>query len=132
MDARAAARRWAQAWERSWREHDPELLLPVYAEGVEFRSSPFRDPQHPVAYATWAYESEEAAEPRFAEPLAEGDRAAVEWWTTVVDGEGAEATIAGCSFLRFDAAGRVVEEHGYWNDDDGHRVPFHGWGRPDG
>jgi len=131
METRDAARNWARIWERAWREHEPELLRAVYAEDCDFRSSPFRSPQDPVAYAEWAFTGEQAAEPRFGEPLVEGDRAAVPWWTTTIGDDGSEATIAGCSLLRFDAAGRVVEELGYWNAVDA-IAPFPGWGRPDG
>ena len=57
----------------------------------------------------------------------DGDRAAVEWWATVVSADG-EQTLAGCSLLRFDPDGRVVEEHDYWNAADGHVQPFDAWG----
>jgi hypothetical protein len=119
METREAARQWAALWERAWRDHEPELLGAVYAEGCDFRSSPFRSPQDPVAYARWAFADERAADPRFGEPLVDGDRAAVPWWTTSVANDGGETTLAGCSLLRFDASGRVVEELGYWNVIDG-------------
>jgi hypothetical protein len=132
METREAARRWARAWEQAWRGHDPEPLRRVYADGAVFRSSPFVDPRPPLEYAAWAFEDERSAEPRFGEPVVDGDRAAVAWWTTVVNDDGREQTIAGSSHLRFDSDGLVAEEHGYWNLTDGHVEPFAGWARPDG
>ena len=132
MDAREAARRWAAAWERSWRTHDPEPLRAVYAEDCVFRSSPFRDPEPPWEFADWAYADEESAEPRFAEPVVDGDRAVVAWWATVANADGSSQTLAGSSHLRFDGNGLVVEECGYWNAEDGRVRPFAGWGRPAG
>jgi SnoaL-like protein len=132
MDTREAARRWARTWERAWREHDPELLREVYAEGCIFRSSPFREPQDPVEYAAWAFEGEASAEPTFAEPIVDGERAAVPWWTTRTGDDGAEQTIVGCSLLRLGEDGRAVEEHDAWLAVDRHESPFPGWARPDG
>jgi hypothetical protein len=58
--------------------------------------------------------------------LVDGDRAAVQWWALVVN-SGGEQTLAGCSLLRFDHEGRVVEECGYWNEAAGHVRRFAGW-----
>jgi SnoaL-like domain len=126
METRDAARRWAQAWQRAWNEQDVNLLAPVYAEGCVFRSSPFREPAVPSEYVAWAFSDEESAQARFAEPVVDGDRAAVEWWATVVGADG-EQTLAGCSLLRFDRDGRVVEERDYWNAAEEHVQPFPGW-----
>ncbi len=130
MDAAVAARRWAGEWERAWREHDLERVAALYADGAEFRSSPFRDPQPPGEYAAWAFESEgRDPQVRFAAPLAIGpDRALVEYWANVRDRTGNETTIAGVSLLRFDGRGLVVEERDYWNEAEGHRRPHPRWG----
>ena len=129
MIAEDAARRWADAWMRSWRAKDPELLESVYAEDAVFRSHPFRDPQPPLEYASWAY-AEEEGEPEvwFGEPLAAGDRAAVEWWAVVIE-NGEHVSLAGTSILRFDSEGRVVDQHDYWNSTPGRVTPWQGWGR---
>jgi hypothetical protein len=57
-----------------------------------------------------------------------GDCAVVEWWTVGRAGE-ETLTLAGVSLLRFDAAGMVKEERGYWNETPGSLEPFEGWGR---
>ncbi len=51
-----------------------------------------------------------------------GDRAAVEWWAVARAGE-EELTLAGVSLLRFDGAGMVVDERGYWHEQPGPHEP---------
>jgi hypothetical protein len=76
VNTEAAARRWSDAWTRSWRAKEPELLAPVYADSAVFRSHPFREPQQPLDYARWAFSEEEGeAEVWFGEPLVAGSRA---------------------------------------------------------
>ena len=65
---------------------------------------------------------------RFGEPVEEGDRAAVEWWATLVLPDGEEQALAGCSVLRFDEQGLVVEARDYWHLEPGRREPPAGWG----
>jgi hypothetical protein len=42
---------------------------------------------------------------RFGEPIAEGDRVAVEWWATMT-ADGDPVTLVGCLLLSFAADGR--------------------------
>jgi hypothetical protein len=128
VDANAAARAWIDAWTRSWRAKDPELLRPVYSEDARFRSHPFRDTQPPLEYAAWAY-GEEEGEPEvwMAEPLVVGETAAIEWWAVVVE-NGEDVSLAGTSWLRFDDDGRVVDQHDYWGTSPGRTPPWEGWG----
>ena len=80
-------------------------------------------------YVAWAFSDEEpGADVRFAEPLAAGDRAAVEWWATVTYG-GEEQTLAGVSLLRFDGDGLVAEQHDVWSSEPGRRAPHAAFGR---
>jgi hypothetical protein len=124
-----AARRWAQEWERAWREHDVEAVAALYANGARFRSHPFRELQPPGDYAAWAFESEEAGgDVRFAEPVVVGNgRAAVEWWAVTQEPSSGEVTLAGVSLLRFDADGLVVDQRDYWVEADGRGEPYEGW-----
>ena len=128
MDAEDAARAWIDAWTRSWRAKDADLLAPVYVEGARFRSHPFRKLQPPLDYARWAY-SEEEGKPEvwMGEPVVSGDRAVVEWWAVVVE-NGVEVSLAGTSWLQFDEDGRVVDEHDYWGTAPGRNEPWPGWG----
>jgi hypothetical protein len=129
MDAEAAARAWIDAWSRSWRELDAGVLEPIYAPDAVHRSHPFREPGNPIDYARWAL-SEEEGEPEvwMGEPIVSGDRAAIEWWASVIE-NGKTISLAGTSVVRFDAAGRAVEQTDYWGQADGRTPPFKGWGR---
>ena len=121
--------RWADAWTRAWNTGDVSALEDVYAAGCVHRSHPFRDPESsPLDYARRALADEEDIEARFGEPVVDGDRAAVEWWATLLE-EGREITLAGCSILRFDCEGRCIEQLDYWAQADGRHPAFPGWGR---
>jgi hypothetical protein len=48
---------------------------------------------------------------RVGEPVAEGARAAFEWWAT-----GGGVTLAGCSIVRFGPDGRCEEHREYWHE----------------
>src|SRR5690349_16332856 len=124
MDTRAAATRWARTWETSWPRRDVEAMVALYAPGASYRSNALRD-AHPGSArgyleAELPRESEIAC--RFGEPIAEDDRAAVEWWASWVE-EGETVTLAGTTVLRFDADGHVVEHVDYWLQDSGRPQP---------
>ena len=128
MDTESAARNWIDAWSRSWRELDADLLEPAYAPEAIHRSHPFREPGNPIDYARWAL-SEEEGEPEvwMGEPIVSGDRAAIEWWAALIE-NGQEVTLAGTSIVRFGDDGRAVEQHDYWGQADGRVSPWEGWG----
>jgi hypothetical protein len=121
VDAAEAARAWVNAWQRAWPPGDPEPLHAVYADGAIFYSHPFRDRQPPLEYAAWAFGEQASAECRFGDPLAAGDRAAVDWWAVMSGADGSEQTIAGTSLLRFDQDGLVVEQRDVWAEQPGRR-----------
>jgi hypothetical protein len=56
-----------------------------------------------------------------------GSRAAVEFWVTMLNG-GAEVTLAGILFLRFDANGLCEELREAWHFTDGRLDPPAAWG----
>jgi hypothetical protein len=128
----AAARRWAQTWERSWRELDVEPIAALYADGVVWRTTPFRPPslgtEGARGYVVQAFADEADVELcRFGEPRVTGDAATVEWWA-VLQEEGRLATLAGVSLLRFDAEGLVAEQRDYWFLEDSRHEPPPEWG----
>ena len=45
VGVRQAAQRWADVWERGWREHDAAAIVTPYAEGAFWQQHPFRDPE---------------------------------------------------------------------------------------
>ena len=63
----------------------------------------------------------------FGEPIVDGDRAAVQWWASLIE-NGEEVTYAGTSNLRFNADGLVLDEWDSWNRADGRLEPPPGWG----
>jgi SnoaL-like domain len=115
VDTRAAARRWADTWQRGWRALDPTEIVALYHDGALFLSSPSRPPEPPRDYVQRVFGEEESAECDFGEPVVDGDRAAVEWRATTRLRDGGAEELAGVSLLRFDGAGRVVEQRDFWN-----------------
>ena len=128
METREAARRWVEGWSNAWPAADADGVAELYAEGARFRSQPFRDLQSPRAYAEWTFSEQDEAECRFGEPFVVGDRAVVEYWA-IVRYQGREETIAGVALIRFGPDGRVLEQHDYWNSQEGRVEPPEGWGR---
>ncbi len=112
MDTREAAQRWADVWERGWREHDADAITALYADGALWQQHPFREPE--PGYLARVFAEEESAECQFGRPIVDGDQAAVRWTaqTRLVDG-GTE-DLAGVSVLRFDASGLVLEHRDFW------------------
>jgi ketosteroid isomerase-like protein len=128
----AAARRWADVWARGWREHDVDAIAALYADDAVHFSAPFREanrgPGGVREYVEWAFADEVRAETWFGEPVAAGDRAAVEWWAVSEDSSGREITLAGASLIRFDGDGLVREQYDSWNEEDGRREPPESFG----
>ena len=112
MDIREAAQRWADVWERGWREHDSDAIGALYAAGASWQQHPFREPES--AYVARVFDEEESARCEFGTPIVDGDRAAVPWsaQTRLLDG-GAEDLI-GVSLLRFTSDGLVIEQRDIW------------------
>ena len=123
------ARRWAEGYQRAWEADDPDAAASLYTPDCVFRSAPFRDPEPPAEYTRRVFPEASATGVHFGEPVEEGGRAAVEWWATLVTPDGGEQALAGCSLLRFDDEGLVVESRDYWHLEPGRRDPPSGWGR---
>ena len=113
VDTREAAQRWAQVWERGWREHDAAAIDALYAEGAFWQQHPFREPD--PGYLARVFAEEESAECRFGAPLVDGDQAAVPWSAQTRLTDGGSEDLAGVSLLRFGIDGLVVEERDFWN-----------------
>lgn len=130
MDADEAARRWAEVWTRAWPAHDAEAIVALYAREAKYLSHPFRTPDEGLdgvrSYLTRTLGEEDTIECRYGEPVANGNRAAVEWWASWTE-EREEITIAGTTLLRFDLRGLVVDHRDYWNQFDGRRPPYPNW-----
>jgi SnoaL-like domain len=130
VDVEAAARRWQQTWQRGWRDRDVEAIASLYADDAVYRALAFREPDRGIAgvcrYLEENFGVEEQIECWFGEPIAAGNRAAVEWWGTWIE-NGQRLTLAGTTVLRFDSNGQVVDHRDYWNQVERREPPFEGW-----
>jgi len=113
MDTREAAQRWADVWERGWREHDAVGITALYAEGAFWKQHPFRDPE--PDYLARVFAEEESAQCQFGTPIVDGDQAAVPWNAQARLADGGTENLAGVSLLRFSDDGLVLEERDFWN-----------------
>src|SRR5262249_19161436 len=129
MAAVSFARRWADAYKLAWESGEAAAAAALYRDDCVFRSAPFRERETPLATTPRVFPEARAEDVRFGEPIEEGDRAAVEWWATLVLPDGEEHAIAGCSVLRFDDQGLVAEARDHWHMEPGRRPPPHRWGR---
>jgi ketosteroid isomerase-like protein len=133
VDGEASARAWVDGWSRGWPARDPEVIASLYTEDSIFLSHPFREAKRGGAgaaeYASWVFEDQADVEFRFGDPIASGDRAAVDWWAVITAHDGAQGTLAGVSLLRFDEDGRVREQRDTWVEEPG-RIELPGWARP--
>ena len=127
MDTQAAARAWVEAWEAGWPANDIERIAARYRPDAPYRSHPFREVTTAREYITQAFTEEELVRCWFGDSIAEGDRAAIEYWAILRSPDGGEITIAGHSHLRFDDEGLVAEHRDYWNQRDGAVEPPSGW-----
>ena len=103
-DTREAAIRWADVWERGWREHDSKAIPPSTRRA--WQQHPFREPE--PDYLARVFVEEESAQCEFGAPLVDGDRAAVPWRAqTKLVGAGAEDLVGGLTLtLRRGRTGR--------------------------
>ena len=131
MDVAAAARAWAHTWRAAWPARDEDAVVALYADDAVYRSHPFREPhrgQDGVRdYVRQSFAEEADVECWFGEPVAAGNRAAVEYWA-VLQEAGREVTLAGTTVLRFRSDGLVEEHRDCWTMQDGRLPPPPGWG----
>lgn len=130
METAEAARRWSDTWRRAWPAGDMEAIAALYAENTAYRALAFREPDLGLAgarrYLSENFDAEDQLECWFSEPVVDGERAAVEWWGTWIEG-GKRLTLAGATLLRFTAEGLVADHRDYWNQADRLERPYPGW-----
>jgi len=130
MDVEVAARRWAEVWSSAWPARDTEAIAALYADDAVYRALAFREPDLSLAgvrrYLAENFAAESELECWFGEPVAAGNRAAVEWWGTWVE-RGERLTLAGATLLRFGDDGKVVDQRDYWNEVERREPPYAGW-----
>jgi SnoaL-like protein len=104
-------------------------VLTLFTEDASYRSNPFDEPHvgHEGISAYWdgITTQQRDARVRMGSPYVDGNRVAVEWWTTMVS-EGEEVSLPGCLLLgssRMDDAAASAR-----NFAPGRREPFADWG----
>jgi ketosteroid isomerase-like protein len=125
---------WLEGYRRAWEEADTPAVLGLFTEDATYRSHPLR----PVyaghdgiaAYWTGVTEDQHDVQVRFGDPIVDGDRVAVEWWTTMRAGPD-PVTLAGCLLLTFAPDGRCQALRECWNVAEAILTPPPDWGRLD-
>jgi ketosteroid isomerase-like protein len=125
---------WLDAYRRAWEQADTPAVLGLFRPDATYRSHPLR-PAHRghrgiADYWARATADQQDVRVRLGDPIVDGDRVAVEWWTTMTAG-GAPATLAGCLLLTFAADGRCQALRECWNLAEGLVDPPADWGRLD-
>lgn len=124
-------REWLDAYKKAWEERDPDAAAALFTDDAPYREQPYEEPfvgpRGVRDYWARVTATQEGVHLEYGEPVVQGDRAAVEWWVTLVNG-GAEVTLAGEFMLRFDESGRCRELREYWHVAEGRRSPPPGWG----
>jgi len=124
---------WVEGYFRAWDEKDADAAAALFTEQAIYRDQPYGDVHHGPggvrAYWTGVTATQEDVRTRFGTIVAgaDGRRAAVEFWVTMLNG-GAEVTLAGILFLRFDASGLCEELREAWHFTEGRLDPPAGWG----
>ena len=129
MDANAA-RDWLDHFGQAWRDGNPQAAGDLFTDHAVYRSDPFRPAligrSAIVDYWERAAGSQSGIAVTFGDPLVQGDRVAVEWWS-VTNQSGRPTTDAGGLFLTFENE-RCTELREYWNLTEEVVAVPEGWG----
>lgn len=108
---------WARRYGRAWEDGDEDAIAALFTHDAVYRSAPFRKPYRGEveirAYWKGGAGTQQEVRVRMGRPFVDGQRAAVEWWTTMVDPDDGEVTLPGCLLLRFAPDGRCSELREY-------------------
>jgi ketosteroid isomerase-like protein len=124
---------WIAGYGRAWEERDAEAAGELFTENAIYRDQPLGEAhagrEGVREYWRGVTASQDEVRVRFGDPIvsADGRRAAVEFWVTMLNG-GAEVTLTGILFLRFDADGLCEELREAWHFGEGRVEPPAGWG----
>ncbi|HUO46209.1 MAG TPA: nuclear transport factor 2 family protein [Acidimicrobiia bacterium] len=121
---------WVEDLRQAWESGDPGQAGSLFTEDAIYHSHPFRPPLEgrEAIEAYWANATADQAnlQVTMGRPLLDGNRAAVEWWTVMVE-RGTQTTDAGALILEFHG-GRCSRLREYWNLLEGTVGPSPGWG----
>jgi ketosteroid isomerase-like protein len=125
---------WLDGYRRAWERADTPGLVGLFTPDASYRSHPLR-PAHTghdgvAAYWDRATAGQEDVRVRFGDPIVDGDRVGVEWWTTM-RAAGDPVTLVGCLLLHFAPAGRCRSLRECWHLSEDLRPPPPDWGQVD-
>ena len=124
---------WLAGYARAWEDKDAAAAAALFTEGGRYIDQPFGEAysgrEGVSEYWSGVTATQEQVAVRIGEPVTAADqrRAAAEFWVTMLNG-GAEVTLTGILFLRFDAEGLCEELREAWHFSEGRLEPGETWG----
>lgn len=124
---------WIEGYRSAWEDRDDQAAGELFTDGAVYWSHPFRQPfrgrEAIRGYWRQATGSLTGITLTFGRPIADGSRAAVEWWAILHSDQGT-ATLPGALILRFDQDGSCEELREYWHLEQDRAIPApDGWGQ---
>jgi hypothetical protein len=122
---------WLEGYRRAWEEKDSDAAAGLFTEDATYRSNifeePYRGQRGVFDYWSTVTSTQSSARVAMGRPYVDGNRVAVEWWTTM-SSDGADITLPGCLLLEFAEDGRCRRLHEYWQIAEGTLAPPPEWG----
>jgi limonene-1,2-epoxide hydrolase len=124
---------WVDAYAQAWRDRDADAAAALFTDDSVYRDHPLQEGHRGAegVHAYWANvtASQDRVDVRMGRPIeaADGRRAAVEFWVTMLNG-GAEVTLVGILFLSFAEDGRCEDLRETYFFESGDHAPHAGWG----
>lgn len=122
--------RWVDEYRRAWEESDDQALATLFTDDARYTSLVFADAhighEGIGRYLESTNADRESLSIRLGRPIVGEDRAAVEFWATMVRA-GEPITIAGCLVLEFEE-GLCRSAREYWNETSQALLPASSWG----
>lgn len=129
---RAAVEQWAEAYRVAWESADSDAAAALFAEDGTYRNDIYQHPPNTgrsgvIEYWSGVTSVQSDVTVRMGAPFLDGDRAVVEFWTTMkINGD--PVTIGGALLLDFDDQGLCTALREYFNFAEGYEEPPPGWG----
>ena len=122
---------WAEAYRQAWENADTPAAAALFAEDSSYRSNIFEEPylgrQGVADYWTAVTAVQSDVKVWMGQPVIEGDRVILEFWTRMRAG-GEPLALTGCLLMRFDDDGLCTDLREYWQTLPELRDPWPGWG----
>jgi len=122
---------WAEAYRQAWENADSEAAAALFAEDSAYRANIFEEPytgrQGVADYWTTVTTVQSDVKVWMGQPVIEGDRVIVEFWTRMLAG-GEPLTLPGCLLMRFNHEGLCTDLREYWQALPEFRDPWPSWG----